>query len=351
MTRKIGRYEILGPLATGGMAEILLARLVGPSGFERPVVIKRIRQDLDHKELASLFIDEARLASKVRHANVVAVEDLGTDDGAPYLVMEYLEGENVSNVERRLTSRNERMPYGLAAYIVAEACAGLHAAHELRDSGGDLMGLVHRDVSPQNLFVTYGGAVKVVDFGIARTTESAQPTDPGHALQGKYAYMAPEQLRKEAIDRRTDVFALGVVLYELLTGHTLFRRFSAAATMRAVLSSPIVPVRRADPGVPLSLEAICARALMRDPDERYANAASMRRDLRVAMRDLVSEEPSAELAELMARSFPNRIAEKQLLVSRVREGSVVDRVPAGDVDVTVSLPGIDALGASLTTKP
>jgi serine/threonine-protein kinase len=343
LTRKIGRYEILGPLATGGMAEILLARLVGPSGFERPVVIKRIRRDLDHHELAAMFIDEARLAAKVRHANVVAVEDLGTDDGAPYLVMEYLEGENVSNVERRLKSRDERTPFGLTAYIVAEACAGLHAAHELRDPSGEPMGLVHRDVSPQNVFVTYGGAVKVVDFGIARTTDSAG-IDPSAAIQGKYAYMAPEQIKKEAIDRRTDVFALGVVLYELLTGHTLFRRFSAAATMRAVLSDPIVAARRVEPSVPPSLEAICARALSRSPDDRYANAAEMRRELLVAMRDLVSEEPSAELAELMVRSFPDRIEEKQVLVSRVREGSVVDRIPVGDVDVTVSLPGIEALG-------
>src|SRR5512141_3000121 len=130
------------------MAEILLARLVGPSGFERPVVIKRIRPDLDHEELLSMFLEEARLAAKVRHANVVAVEDLGTDDGAPYLVMEYLEGESLSNVTRRLKVREENIPFGLIAYIVAEACAGLHAAHELRDAHGEPVGLVHRDVSP-----------------------------------------------------------------------------------------------------------------------------------------------------------------------------------------------------------
>jgi serine/threonine-protein kinase len=327
------------------MAEILLARLVGPSGFERPVVIKRIRRDLDRKELAALFIDEARIAAKVRHANVVAVEDLGTDEGAPYLVMEYLEGESLSNLERRLKSRDERTPFGLTAYIIAEACAGLHAAHELRDSEGELVGLVHRDVSPQNVFVTYGGAVKVVDFGIAGTkaTEAPGPV----ALRGKFAYMAPEQLKNDPaapVDRRTDVFALGVVLYELLTGHTLFKRFNARATMRAVMSDPIVPVRRVEPAVPAELEAICMRALARSLEERYANAAEMRRELLVAMRVLASEEPSAELAELMVKSFPDRIDEKQVLLRRVREGSIVDRIPVGDVDITVSIPGIDTLG-------
>ena len=340
MTRKIGRYEILGSLATGGMAEILLARLVGPSGFERPVVIKRIRPDLDHTELVSLFLEEGRLAAKVRHANVVAVEDLGTDEGAPYLVMEYLEGESLSNVTRRLVAREETAPFGLIAYIIAEACAGLHAAHELRDQNDELVGLVHRDVSPQNVFVTYDGAVKVVDFGIAKTEASESDTN---AIRGKSGYMAPEQLQLEDADRRTDIFALGIVLYELLTGHRLFKRFNQTATIRAVLTDPIIAPSRIEPAVPRELEAICMRALTRPREGRYATAAEMRRELLVAMRDLASEEPSAELAELMVRCFQDRIGEKRVLLNNVREGSVVDHIPEGDIDVTIHIPGIEEL--------
>jgi serine/threonine-protein kinase len=323
------------------MAEILLARLVGPSGFERPVVIKRIRPDLDHAELVSLFLEEARLAAKVRHANVVAVEDLGSDDGAPYLVMEYLEGESLSNVTRRMKARGENLPYGLVAYVLAEACAGLHAAHELRDGNGEPVGLVHRDVSPQNVFVTYDGAIKVVDFGIAKTGASAEES-PG-TVRGKHAYMAPEQIRGEPADRRTDVFALGIVLYEQLTGHRLFKRFNPAAVARAVLTDPIVMPSRAEPSVPKTLEAICMRALSRAPDQRYATAAEMRRELLVAMRELASEEPSAELAQLMVEVFSDRISDKRVLLRNVREGSVVDHIPVGDVDVTIEIPGIEDL--------
>jgi serine/threonine-protein kinase len=321
------------------MAEILLARLVGPSGFERPVVIKRIRRDLDHEELVELFLEEARLAAKVRHANVVAVEDLGTDDGSPYLVMEYLEGESLSNVTRRLKTREETLPFGLIAFIVSEACAGLHAAHELRDSHGEPLGIVHRDVSPQNVFVTYDGAIKVVDFGIARSQTSTE-TEPG-TVRGKFGYMAPEQMKRGVIDRRTDVFTLGIVLYECLTGHRLFKRFNVMATMRAVVSDPIVAPRRVEPKVPRSLEAICLRALARQPEDRYATAGEMRRELLVAMRDLASEEPSAELSELMVRCFPDRIGDKRILLRNVREGSVVDHIPVGDIDVAIDFPGIE----------
>ena len=341
MTRKIGRYEVLGPLAKGGMAEILLARLVGPSGFERPVVLKRIRDDLDgsQRELTGMFLDEARLAAQIRHPNVIHVEDLGTDaDGAPYLVMEYLEGENASNVTRRLQTRGERLPHALAAYIVAESCAGLHAAHELRDADGQLLGLVHRDVSPHNVFVTYEGVVKIVDFGVAQTAVMGETS----ANRGKVEYMAPEQASGGPLDRRADIFALGTVLYELLTGHRLFKRFTASATIRALTNDPIVPPRRVASDIPPALEAICMRALARSPEDRYASAAEMRRDLLAALRELTTEDPSTELATAMARWFPDRIEDKRVLLRSVREGVAIDRVPVGDTDVTVELPTVEA---------
>ncbi|HEY8073547.1 MAG TPA: serine/threonine-protein kinase [Labilithrix sp.] len=340
MTSKIGRYEVLGHIAQGGMAEILLCRLVGESGFERLVVVKRIRADLDREELARFFLDEARVVARVRHSNVVDVEDLGKDeDGSPYIVMEYVDGESLSNVSRRLVARNEKWPHALVAFVVAQACAGLHAAHDLQDANGNPLNLVHRDVSPQNILVGYDGTVKVADFGIAKTSEN-EDTDVNH-LRGKCAYMAPEQLTRGRLDRRTDVFALGIVLYELATGHRLFKKFGLPQTTQAVLKDPIVPPERVEPSVPASIAAVCMRALARPLEERYASAADMRRDLLAALRGLDCAEPETELARLMRDCFADRIEEKKGLIRNVREGSVVSRVPAGDVDITIEIPGID----------
>jgi serine/threonine-protein kinase len=347
LTRKIGRYEIVGDIATGGMAEILLARLSGPSGFERAVVIKRIRQDLDREELARYFLDEARVVARLRHANVVYVEDLGTDeDGAPYIVMEYVEGESVASLARRLVSRGERMSQGCAAFIVAQACAGLHAAHELRDAQDKPLALVHRDVSPQNILVGFDGAVKVSDFGIAKTANS-EKTDVGR-LRGKWGYMAPEQLTRAPVDRRTDVFALGIVLYELATGHRLFKRFSPAAIANAVTKEPILPPTRVSPNVPDVISAICMRALSRPPEERYATAADMRRDLVAALRTIGADEPETDLSETMKRCLEDRIADKQEVVRNVREGSVVSNMPDPDVDVHTEIPCVDENSDPLT---
>src|SRR5262249_34107635 len=208
LPRTIGRYEVVGELATGGMAEIFLGRLVGPSGFERPVVIKRILRQLSHKEsFVAMFLDEARIVAGIRHPNVVQVQELGQDTGELYLVMEYLEGESVASLVRRLVAQGERVDYALAAHVVAEACAGLHAAHEAQN-------LVHRDVSPQNVFITYDGHVKVIDFGIAKTEGRMAQTEAGQ-VKGKFGYMSPEQCKADPLDRRSDVFALGIVLYEL----------------------------------------------------------------------------------------------------------------------------------------
>ena len=171
-TERVGRYEVAGRLATGGMAEILLGRLVGPSGFERPLVIKRILPHLaEQQSFVSMFLDEARLAAQIRHPNVVSVSELGQEGDDLYLVMEYLEGENAAGLIRRSMVTGKNTDFALCAYIVAEACAGLHAAHELTDPDGNPLRLVHRDVSPQNIFVTYGGAVKVLDFGIAKAAD------------------------------------------------------------------------------------------------------------------------------------------------------------------------------------
>jgi len=265
---RIGRHEVLAFLANGGMSEIFLGR--EPSG--QPVVIKRILPHLTRQRgFVTMFLDEARIGSLLHHPNVVEVHELGQVGHDLFMVMELLEGESAAGLVRRLISRRERLGYGLAAHLVAEACAGLQAAHELRDEHGQPLGLVHRDVSPQNVFVTYGGVVKVLDFGIATATHRLTHTATGQ-LKGKFAYMSPEQCRGEKLDARSDIFSMGVVLHELLTQRRLFARANELLVLKAVCEDPLPRPSRDEPDCPPFLEDICLRALARDPAQRFASA-------------------------------------------------------------------------------
>jgi serine/threonine-protein kinase len=337
----LGRYQVLGELAMGGMAEILLARVVGPRGFERPVVIKRILPHLARQEsFVSMFLDEARIAAGIRHKNVIHVEELVEGPEGLYLVMEYLEGESAAGLTRRLFAREQSLDVALGVHIVAEACAGLHAAHEMEDVSGQKQDLVHRDVTPHNLFVTYDGTVKVLDFGIAKAADRITQTEAGQ-LKGKFGYMSPEQCRGHTLDRRTDNFALGVVPYELTTARRLFQGDNAAQTIQAVCDHLVVPPSRLAPGYPAELEAVCMRALSAAPEERYATAMDMRRDLLSIGRDLApGQEPTEALGRLMQQVFEDRVAEKRELLRRLRAGSKVTHVPAGEVDQGVELAAI-----------
>jgi serine/threonine-protein kinase len=354
LPKAIGRYEILGRLATGGMAEILLGRISGPSGFERLVVVKRILPHLARQQrFVAMFLDEARIVARIRHSNVVQVQELGQEGEELYITMEYLEGESVAGLLKRLVLRGHTLGAHLAAYVVAEACAGLHAAHELEDSTGAPQGLVHRDVSPQNVFVTYQGQVKVIDFGVVKAHDRMARTEAGQ-LKGKWEYMAPEQYLGKTIDRRADVFALGILLYELGTMRRLFKRFNEMLTMKAITKEPVTPPSRVVPDFPASLEAICLKALARSRDERYATAAEMRRDLLAAMRGLPASaqepEPSEALAALMREHFAERIEEKGELLRRVKDGVRVTNVPAAETDERVEVPGGEGLTTTGTTS-
>jgi serine/threonine protein kinase len=236
----LGRYEVVGHLASGGMAEIFLGRLRGPRGFEQAVVIKRVLPSLGRtKEFVDMFVDEANIVAAVRHPNVVAVHELGHEGEELFLVMEYLEGESIGSLLRRLWTGGEVLDRRLAIHIIAQACAGLHAAHELTDENGDPRDLVHRDVTPQNVFVTYGGEVKVLDFGIAKAHNRHTKTDAGQ-VKGKLGYMSPEQCFGKPLDRRTDIFALGTLLYELTTSRRLFRRETELETLKLITEMAVV---------------------------------------------------------------------------------------------------------------
>ncbi len=350
--KRLGRYEVLGLLATGGMAEVHLGRLMGPSGFERVVVLKRILPHLAREaEFVDMFLDEARIIAKIDHPNVVQVIELGRDVDELYLAMEFIEGESVGGFMRRHWVTERSIGYELAAYIVAQACAGLHAAHELKDADGRSQEIVHRDVSPQNIMLSYAGRVKVLDFGIAKAVDRATRTRTGE-LKGKVEYMSPEQCRAAPLDRRSDVFALGVILYELSVGKRLFRRGGELASLRAVCEDPIPPPRSVDPDFPVLLEAIVMRALARPVDERFASAEELRRELigflRTTMNVGLHEEA---LAQRMRELFADRLERKSELLSRLQQGSAPRELPIPEVDLQVEPPvvqPVQAAGPSLT---
>jgi serine/threonine protein kinase len=269
------------PIASGGMAMVWAARLKGTRGFEKIVAIKTMLPKLSEDEqFERMFLDEARLASQIRHPHVVEILDLGEQDGVLFLVMEWIEGVPLNQLMKAARAKGAGVPVQVAVRIAMQACAGLHSAHELKDKDGALVGLVHRDVSPQNILVTYDGVTKVVDFGVAKATALGTGATVAGQIKGKVAYMAPEQIKGGSLDRRVDLFALGIVLYALTTGKHPFRRESEAATMYNICSpQPVVPPRKVKPDYPPQLERILIQALAKDPDRRYATANDMLRAL------------------------------------------------------------------------
>ncbi|WP_437763712.1 serine/threonine-protein kinase [Sorangium sp. So ce281] len=280
----MGRYELLLPIAAGGMAMVWAARLKGTRGFQKIVAVKTMLPTLsEDDQFERMFLSEASLASQIRHPNAVEILDLGEQDGVLFLAMEWIDGIPLNHV-MKVAKRQSGMPIPIAVRIVAQACAGLHAAHELKDKSGKLVGLVHRDISPQNILVTYNGLAKVVDFGVAKATALNDSTTQAGQLKGKVSYMAPEQVRGDAIDRRVDVFAMGIVLYTLTTGKHPFRRESEGATLFAISSTdPVEAPHEFQADYPASLEAVLMRALEKERDERYATANELMRALDKAL--------------------------------------------------------------------
>ena len=288
---RFGKYVLVGELATGGMAQIFVAVHQGLEGFNRVVAVKRVLPNLTgSSEFVQMFLDEARLAARLEHPNIVRTYEFGVEAGRYFMVMEYLAGEDLNAVLNCAARLRQRLPIPFIVEVMSRVCAGLHFAHELADSAGRPLGLVHRDVTPGNIVVTYFGEVKLIDFGVAKATTNVVHTKAG-MIKGKISYMSPEQLRGRAIDRRSDVFSVGVVLWELLAGVRLFARNSDAATMYAVIDDPIPSIRTRRADVPDELIAIVDRALARDPEARWATAE----DLQLALDDLLATLPHDDL--------------------------------------------------------
>jgi serine/threonine-protein kinase len=301
--RQFGPYILVRKLAEGGMAEIFLAKQVGAEGFERNVVIKRMLRHLSGVgDFVEMFLNEARLAALLAHPNIVQIYDLGQADGCYFICMEYLAGEDFSTVLRTAGRRREYVPLGITVRVIADAALGLHYAHEFLDPQGKPLKLVHRDISPSNIFVTYQGQVKLLDFGIAKAESSITKTAAG-VVKGKYMYMSPEQARGQSVDRRADVFSLGVSLYEALTNVRPFAHDNDLAILNAVLKGQYTPPRKLRPDIPPELEAVIVKALSARLSDRYPSAAALAADLEEFAASNTSSSGGTQVAAYLRQSF------------------------------------------------
>jgi len=325
---RLGRYELLARLATGGMGEIFLARLEGAAGFEKLYVVKRILPHLaDDPRFRDMLIAEARIASMMTHANICHVYELGETDGQLYIVMEYLEGITLLPLLRKLSRAAGALDLGFIGGVIQQVTDGLHYAHELKDRSGEYLGIVHRDVTPSNLFLTNSGVVKVLDFGIAKVKDASAHTQTG-TVKGKYAYMAPEQLRGAAVDRRADVCALGVVVYEMLALRRLFQRKTDYLTFRAVMEQPVVDIRHYRPDCPDPLAIALLQALDRDPANRFATARQLGSAVQGAITAVKRPWTQGEISDFMIANYASELQQRGAqIASAVQVGGAGQAMP------------------------
>ncbi|MFZ5482544.1 MAG: protein kinase domain-containing protein [Myxococcota bacterium] len=308
---QFGRYQLLERIATGGMAEVYLARSFGVEGFEKRLVIKRILPELaKNPRFVSMFVHEAKLSVCLNHPNIVQVFDLGKVGDDPYIAMEYIHGRDLTQVLRTLRRDTRRMDVGVAASIAAAVARGLAYAHARAAPDGRPLHIVHRDVSPHNIVVGFEGDVKLVDFGIARLAGESAPIAEGRPGGGKFAYMSPEQAEGKPVDGRSDLFSLGVVLFEMLAGRRLFQDGDPDEKLRAVVECRVPDVREINPDVPDALFAILSRALTKDVGARYATAADFEEDLRAFLFDVGFRGDMSRRAALLRQLFPEAVGDR-----------------------------------------
>ncbi len=330
-----GKFFLIRKIAEGGMAEIFLAKQPGSGGFERDVVIKRMLPHMAQEaDLVAMFLDEGRLVSKLTHPGIVQVSELGEARGSYYICMEYLAGEDFSAVLRYASRKGETVPLAVSLRVILEACRALHYAHEQVDENGASRQIVHRDVSPSNLFVTYLGHTKLLDFGIASAQARLTKTGDG-TVKGKYAYMAPEQALGTKVDRRSDVFALGCCLYEALTRRRPFPQANELAILKAVTEGNFVPPSELREDIPLELESIVLSALALKPEERFQSAGELADQLEKYLAGMSSASTSghAVVAAYMRSLFgEERVTGKSRIPSLESLGRPsLTGIPAADV--------------------
>jgi serine/threonine-protein kinase len=298
-----GQYVLVRKLAEGGMAEIFLAKLLGADGFERNVVIKRMLSNLSSiPDFVEMFRDEARLAARLSHPNIIQIHELGFIEGCYYICMEYLAGEDFSSTLRQAGKKRQYTPIPITLRVLVDAARGLHYAHDFTNEEGQPLHIVHRDISPSNLYVTYQGQVKVLDFGIAKAASRVVQTRTG-VVKGKYIYMAPEQAQGKEVDRRADVFSLGVSLYESLTNVRPFARENDLAVLNALLQSDFQPPALLRRDIPPELNAVVLKALALFPQDRYATAADFADAIEQSVKGKIPVATHKEVAEYLRMQF------------------------------------------------
>ncbi len=304
---RLGKYEIVAYLASGGMAELYLARSRGIAGFEKVVALKRILPKLaEDEDVVSMFIDEARLAASLHHPNLAQVYDIGKDGGSFFFTMEYIHGEDLRTVMLRAAKKKRGLSLSTSLLIVTQVAAGLHHAHDKKAADGQPLGTVHRDVSPANVMLTMDGAVKIVDFGVAKAAARKTQTQTG-SVKGKIGYLSPEQAQGEELDRRSDVFALGILLFELTTGTRLYQGPHDLAVLTKLLNQDAPLPSSRVPDYPPALEEIVLKALRRDPRQRHDTA----QELQVALEDFAREQKLALSSVALARFLREVIGERE----------------------------------------
>lgn len=339
---RIGDYEPLVELATGGMATVFAARKVGAGGFERLVVLKRVhRHLLSSPEFRNMFRDEARVASMIHHPNVVPVIDVVEWESELLLVMEYVDSSSLATLVKASRSRRGSLAPEVSARILADTLNGLYAAHESVDMAGRRLDVVHRDVSPQNILVAADGSSRLIDFGVAKARHRLTETRSG-SLKGKYAYMSPEQTRGQPVDARSDLFSTGAVLFEVLTGRSLFRGETDFETMQRILSAPVPRPSVISPKVPAALDAVVLRSLERDPDRRFQSAAEMLEHLERAIRPASSRDVAACLDQFCG----DRLQQRRDLLR-----SILDRPAGAVVGLESGEPRPEQLASTVSSVP
>jgi eukaryotic-like serine/threonine-protein kinase len=335
--RIIGRYALHAKIASGGMATVHLGRLTGAVGFARTVAIKRLHPHFtEDPDFVSMFMDEARLAARIRHPNVVPTLDVVEADGELFVVMEYVQGETLARLRRTMVAKGERVPLPVAAAIFSGVLHGLHAAHEAKSERGEPLGIVHRDVSPQNIIVGVDGTARVLDFGVANASGRLQTTREGQ-LKGKLAYMAPEQVQGAKTTRQTDVYAAGVVLWETLTNQRLFQEENDAATLNKILAGAYPALESRVEGLPPALVDVVKRAMSLLPAQRFATA----REMATALESAVPLAVAVQVGEWVERTADKALAAQAARVAEIETSprAQLSSAPQGDeTEVAIGAP-------------
>jgi eukaryotic-like serine/threonine-protein kinase len=328
------RYRVIEKLASGGMAEVFRAESAGIEGFKKKVAIKRVLPHLSKKQkFISMFLDEARLSAHLSHSNVVQVFDIGMGDNTYFIVMEYVDGADLKAIAEHRRKLKLEFPVESAAYIATRICEGLCYAHELSDQEGHPFGIVHRDMSPPNVLITKFGEIKIADFGLAKANNQLEKSEPG-IIKGKFSYLSPEAAMGQEVDARTDIFAVGIILWELLGGRKLFQGESDYLTVQQVQQAKIPSLTSINPKFPPELDRVLKRALARDPNERYQRAREFARDLNAFLFRHGKPVGPLDIADLVLATMQAR--------QRDKPPSIIDKLIEEALFEFTSLRGSDA---------